>query len=247
MFHDTLAMPTAADVPLILTLILLEGVLSFDNAAVLAALTNRLPREQRRKALLYGIVGAYVFRVLAILFVAVLLRSFWLQMAGAAYLVYLAVRHFAAGEHKGGAIRKPVMIPGISAFWSTVVFVELTDVAFALDQIVVAVALTDKVAVIILAALIGILFLRISAYYIGRIMEWFPALESLAYIAVAFVGMKMVWEHFFFHIPEYVSISVTLGLIVAPPLLRYILERSQGRKPLQEPAAEEPEVFEPKK
>ncbi len=228
------------DLPVLLTLVILEGILSFDNAAVLAALTNRLPPDQRRRALLYGIVGAYFFRVLAIVFVVFLLQNIWLQLLGAAYLIWLAVHHFGAGHHREHAreSRPPPKLPLLSAFWSTVVFVELTDIAFALDQIVVAVALADNITVIVLAAMIGILFLRLAAFYIGRLMEWFPTLESLAYAAVGFVGLKMVAAfalgHYGYHIPheEAISITVTLSLIVAPPLIKYLYERITGKGPV---------------
>lgn len=231
---------TAGDLPVLLTLILLEGILSFDNAAVLAAMTNRLPREQRRKALLYGIVGAYVFRLLAIGFVFILLENIWLQLLGAAYLLYLPLNHFIKGEHgQHHTEREPYKIPGLSAFWSTVVFVELTDIAFALDQIVAAVALSDNVTVIVLAAFVGIIFLRVAAYYIGRIMEWFPALESLAYLAVGVVGLKMslhvAGEFYGFHIPyeKEVSVAITLSLIAVPPIVKLVYEKVKGEHPVE--------------
>ncbi|HLE98155.1 MAG TPA: hypothetical protein VI997_12355 [Candidatus Thermoplasmatota archaeon] len=227
------------DLPLVLTLILLEGVLSFDNAAVLAAMVLRLPSEQRRKALLYGLVGAYVFRVAAILGVSFIIANPILRVAGGLYLVWLAVRHFLHRGHAHLAGRPPIRIFGLTAFWATVVAVEITDLAFALDQVLVAVAMTDRVLLIIMASMVAIGLLRLSAFYMTRLMTWFPTLEHLAYVAVGFVGLKLLiavtgeylgrdW-----HIPTPISIAVTLSLLVAPVVVKAVLELTRRDKAAQ--------------
>jgi YkoY family integral membrane protein len=222
-----------SDIAILVTLLLLEGVLSFDNAAVLAAMVRRLPEHQRRKALLYGLVGAYGFRTLAILSVAWIIQYSWLKAVGGAYLVYLAVKHlFFAHPHSEHAEAGLMARLGISGFWGVVIAVELADIAFALDQVLVAVAMTPKVFLVIVASMIAILILRISASYMTRLMDWFPALEKLAYVAVGFVGLKLIvveaahmlgYEHF--EVPKAISIGVTLSLLVLPVLVKFLWER----------------------
>lgn len=223
-----------ADLVILGTLILLEGVLSFDNAAILAAMVRKLPAEQRRKALLYGIAGAYAFRILAILGVGFLIQYPSLKLLGGAYLLYLAVTHLLPNrnphEKSGGLLARV----GMSGFWSAVLLIEITDAAFALDQILVAVAMTDKVLLIIVASIIAILLLRISAAYMGRLMDWFPALERLAYVAVGFVGLKLVGVELMrrfvdpaFDVPKVVSVGVTLSLLVLPVVAKFLWERLQ--------------------
>lgn len=222
----------AADAAIFLTLIFLEGVLSFDNAAILAAMVRRLPPEQRRKALLYGLGGAYVFRTLAIFSVAFIIEYPVLKLIGGLYLVYLAVKHL--GFNNPHDPSKPGIMErlGVNGFWGTVVLVELADIAFALDQVLVAVAMTDKLWLIVAASLIAILFLRISASYMTRLMDWFPALEKLAYLAVGFVGLKLVavdlahrLGYVDFDIPKEISIAVTLTLLVVPVVVKFAMER----------------------
>lgn len=225
------------DVAVFLTLVLLEGVLSFDNAAVLAAMVRKLPVEQRKKALLYGLVGAYVFRTLAILGVAFIIRNPWLKVVGGVYLLYLAVNHlFLSKPHEEHAEHSLMKRFGISGFWGVVIAVELADLAFALDQVLVAVAMTDKLVLVVAASLVAILFLRISAAYMTRLMDWFPALEKLAYVAVGFVGLKLVGvelAHMLgyteFEVPKSVSIGVTLSLLVLPVIGKFLLERFRAR------------------
>src|SRR5687767_12574859 len=91
----------AQDAVIVLTLLALEAVLSFDNAAVLAAMVRKLPIQDRRKALLYGLVGAYILRIGAILGAAFLIRTPELKIVGGLYLLFLGVKHFInVASHK---------------------------------------------------------------------------------------------------------------------------------------------------
>ena len=232
------------DIPIFLTLLLLEGALSFDNAAILAAMVRKLPEHQRRKALLYGLAGAYFFRIAAILLVSFIIQNPWLKILGGVYLLYLMGKHLLdrtphAADDAPTLGKKPIF--GISPFWSVVIAVELADIAFALDQVLVAVGLFadrttggDKRLLIILASMVAILLLRISAYYISRLMDWFPQLETLAYIAVGWVGVKLIFvevAHYLgkadspvthFVESKVVSVAVTLSVIVLPVLVKAI-------------------------
>lgn len=212
------------------TLILLEGILSFDNAAVLAAMVRRLPKNQQRKALLYGLVGAYAFRVAAIFLASILIASEPLKILGGSYLIYLAIDHFV--RHTTKSDRSVRSIFGFGAFWSTVIMVELADLVFALDQIVAAVALTQEIPVIIAAACVAILALRLSATYMIRVMDWFPQLEHLAYVAVAWVGLKLLLEELFHfpHIPKSISVAVTLTILLVPILVKLVMEFLKRRR-----------------
>jgi YkoY family integral membrane protein len=234
------------DIALFLTLVALEAVLSFDNAAVLAAMVRKLPVHDRRRALLYGLGGAYVFRAAAILGAYFIIQNPWLKVVGGAYLLYLAAKHFVerspGGEEEAPAISKKRFF-GLTAFWSLVIAVELMDIAFALDQVLVAVAMTPKVVLIILASFTAIVFLRISAFYVTKLMDWFPPLESLAYVAVGFVGLKLIVTEIMhyasacgpayfchegkFEVPKEISIGITMTVIVLPVAVKAILDRTR--------------------
>ena len=117
-------------------LVLLEGLLSADNALVLAVLVLGLPRDQQRKALRYGMLGAFAFRSLATALAAYLIDVSWVKLLGAGYLLYLPYTHFFSGgsaeERRQAKPARPWL--GLAAFWATVVKVELTDIVFALDS-----------------------------------------------------------------------------------------------------------------
>jgi YkoY family integral membrane protein len=86
------------DLIIIAVLVVLEGVLSIDNALVLGLLARRLPKSLQKKALTYGLVGAFVFRLVAVGTAAWLLHWRWVKLIGGLYLLWVAVRHFAFGE-----------------------------------------------------------------------------------------------------------------------------------------------------
>lgn len=228
------------DIAVFFTLLVLEGVLAFDNAAVLAAMVRKLPEHQRRKALLYGLIGAYVFRVAAILAVVWIIRYPVLKLLGGLYLLYLAAKHLLFRRaHRTHAEYTLAQRLGLSGFWGVVISIELADLAFALDQVLVAVALTDKIELIIAASLVAILFLRLSAVFIARLMDWFPQLEQLAYVAVGFVGLKLVvvdlahrLGYADFEIPKEVTVTITLTLLVIPVLGKLAVEWFRRRRAL---------------
>ena len=122
----------AADFVTIGALIALEGLLSADNALVMAIMVLGLPRHQHQKALRYGLLGGFVFRIIATLLAVYLIRVAWVKLGGGLYLLYLTYSHFwghQEGEDRRAAPKaKPWL--GMSPFWATVVRVELVNLAF---------------------------------------------------------------------------------------------------------------------
>ncbi len=182
-----------ADVLSILTLAVLECLLSVDNTLVLAILVRTLPHAQRRRALTYGIAGAFVFRFIA-LALAGWLRGFVVfKLVGGGYLIYLAMKHmFFPPEAE---TQKSAKEAGRD-FWKVVAVVELTDIAFSVDSITTAVAMSDKLVIIWLGGIMGIVALRYAAGFFVDVLDRFPALEELAYQLVFFIGIKLTMEGF---------------------------------------------------
>ena len=177
------------------TLVLLEGLLSADNALVLAILVKHLPKDKRKKALLYGLVGAFVLRFLGILAATWIIKLWYLQGIGALYLAYLTIAHFIH-HHKTKGVHELKKKLG---FWKTVVIVEFTDLAFAIDSILVAVALSKNIWVIYTGGMLGIIAMRIAAGAFLKLLDRFPDLEHMAYALVGWISIKLfieTWESF---------------------------------------------------
>ena len=225
----------ASDFFTIALLVLLEGLLSADNALVLAILVLGLPRGDQRKALRYGIIGAFAFRILATLLAVQLIAFGWVKLVGAAYLLYLTFKHFFG--HGGTAERRSIPQAraafGLSAFWATVVKVELTDIVFAIDSILVAVAMSSKTWVIVAGGIFGIVTMRLVIGQLLTIVRRYPALVDGAFIIIAWVGVKLLIEylHVEGHIHFQVNKWMSFGLIVLIFLASYLYARRQGPVP----------------
>ena len=222
----------AGDLVTIALLVALEGLLSADNAMVLAVLVLGLPKTEQRKALRYGIVGAFIFRIIATLAAAYLIRLGWVKLAGASYLLYLVYSHFFLSDaetRRTPPKAKPAM--GLSAFWATVVKVEFTDIVFAIDSILVAVAMSPKKWVIITGGLLGILMMRLVIGKLLALIERYPHLVDGAFIIIFWVGFKLLLEFLHtigivhFEIPNWLS----LGLIVVIFVASFLYARRHAR------------------
>jgi uncharacterized protein (TIGR02611 family) len=175
------------------TLILLEGILSVDNALAMALQVKALAPSLQRRALLYGMWGALLFRGLAIVGARWLLSVWWLQIAGAVYLLYLAIAHFALRrvthqfDGSEGSSR---------GFWVTVAMVELTDAAFALDSTLVAVGISDQLWVVLSGVALGIVAVRYAAILFVKLLELCPEIEELGFVLVGWVAIRLMREGF---------------------------------------------------
>ncbi len=184
---------TFADLFVILMLVVLEGLLSLDNALVLAVQVKHLPKHQQGRALTWGMYGAVAFRILALVFVSYLMQIAWLKACGAAYLLVLAWRGLSATKSNSYDAK-----PGLAGFgfWQTVVLVEFTDIVFSIDSIMTAVGMSTKHAVVFIGGFLGIVMMRFAATIFVRLMNLFPRLERTAYWLVAVVGGKLMLELF---------------------------------------------------
>ena len=237
----------ASDFVTVGLLVVLEGLLSADNAIVLAILVLGLPLRQRKKALRYGIVGAFAFRVVAIMTAAHMMRLGWVKLFGAIYLLYLAYGHFfsTADATERRKIKPAQAWLGMTAFWATVVKVELTDIVFAVDSIVVAVAMSPKLWVVITGGILGVVAMRLVIGQFVAIVQRYPALVDGAFVIIAWVGVKLILEYgharhwIQFEIPTWFSLGLIVVIFTAAFLIARRVERLAGphTHPLEDKAA----------
>jgi YkoY family integral membrane protein len=234
------ALPSAGEwieaIPIILSLIVIEGLLSVDNALAIAAMANHLPEEQKKKALRWGIIGAYAFRGLAMAGAAFIISNPWLKIIGAAYLVYLMCAHFTkAAEDEDKDATGAAHLAG-RGFWATVASIELMDLSLSVDNVVAAVAMSPKLWIVCLGVFIGILALRFVAGYCLKLLEKYPILEHTAFLLIGYVGAILVVEMVSIHLGHPIHIGafrkfIGIVLITAATILysrRPALQRTAG-------------------
>ncbi|KQX45346.1 MULTISPECIES: TerC family protein [unclassified Paenibacillus] len=201
------------------TLVILEGLLSADNALVLAVMVKHLPKEQQKKALFYGLLGAYIFRFIAIGVGTFLVQITWIKVLGGAYLLWIAISNlfFKKKEEEGEVKNK-----GLS-FWRTVLAVEVMDIAFSVDSVLAAFGVSDKVWVLFLGGIIGVLMMRGVAQVFLKLIDKIPELEKAAFILIIIIGLKMIAGAFGVHISHVLFFStliVIFGGTIVLSLLR---------------------------
>lgn len=223
----------------VLNLILIESLLSLDNATVLAIMVRPLREDQRDKALKYGIIGAYVFRGFALVFAAYIIKIWWLKPLGGLYLLYMVYDWWKGKQEKyeeevheveKSAFHR-ILESYLGVFWTTVLMVELMDIAFSIDNVFAAVAFTPNILLVVIGVFIGILSMRFIAQYFNKLMNQFPFLETSAFIVIFILGLKLtfsIFEHFYpeFSITKAMSshtaetvLSLLTALIFFVPLL----------------------------
>jgi YkoY family integral membrane protein len=197
-----------------LNIFLLEVILSIDNAAVLATMVKRLPEHQQKKALTYGLLGAYIFRGLALLFASLLIKVLWLKVIGGLYLMYLAYKSLFTQNHGDGVKVK------IVSFWGTIVMVELMDLVFSIDNVFAAVAFTDNLYLIWGGVFVGIIAMRFAAGGFIKLLEEIPILEKIAYGVIGILGIRLVLSYWLkdlnTEVIDLLFSLVTLSAFIAP-------------------------------
>jgi YkoY family integral membrane protein len=192
----------------LLILVALEGLLAADNALVLAIMVKHLSVDERKKALFYGLAGAFVFRFASLFIISYLVDVWQVQAIGALYLIFMAANHLFRKVVNGKAKEKDEKISQMgSRFWVTVFKVELADIAFAVDSILAAVAMAvvlpetplptiggldgGKFLVIFAGGIIGLVIMRFAANQFVKLLEKRPGLEIAAFAIVGWVGVKL--------------------------------------------------------
>ncbi|MEH1925507.1 TerC family protein [Nostoc sp.] len=183
-FHFSVEAPIV-----LLILIFLEAVLSADNAIALAAIAQGLEdKELERKALNFGLVVAYVLRITLIL-TATWVQQFWqFELLGAAYLLWLVFQHFASqqseDDHHHG--------PRFNSLLQAIPVIAFTDLAFSLDSVTTAIAVSQERWLVLTGATIGIIALRFMAGLFIRWLDEYENLEDAGYVTVALVGLRLL-------------------------------------------------------
>jgi YkoY family integral membrane protein len=225
-----------ADFITISALVALEGLLSADNALVMAIMVLGLPRSQHQKALRYGLVGGFAMRFAATLLAVYLLRVVWVKLAGGLYLLYLTYSHFFGlkeGEDRRAAPKAKPML-GLSPLWSTIVRVELVNLAFSIDSILVAVAMSPKIWVIMTGGILGIVALRLVVGQLIVLVERYPALVDGAFLIIAWIGLKLALDYA--HVAHQIGVEIpqwfSLLLIFVIFTAAFVNARMQGPVPV---------------
>ena len=191
----------------LLILIGLEGILSADNALVIAVIAKHLPDNQKKRAINYGIWGAFIFRFASIFLISFLANVWQVQAVGAAYLIYISARHMYKTYVSKDEQTKDQPEEKQAGFWPTVLKIGVADIAFAIDSVLAAVALAvtlpetplpqfggldgGQFAIIVAGTIAGLILIKFAANWFVKLLDKRPGLETVAFLIVGWVGVKL--------------------------------------------------------
>ena len=215
---------------IIANILLVEILLSIDNASVLSLMVKHLPKDQQSKALKYWILWAYFFRWLCLVLVSYLLKFTFLKLLWGLYLIYLTYDFF-----KDKWIEKEIEKESKKlSFWKTVIMIEIIDLTFSLDNIFAVVAMTPNIYLIITWVFIWILAMRFIANIFIQLMDKYPWLEKAAFIVIWFLGFKLCLSYLItfssnlhliemvnWHISDLLSSIITITIFLFPIIKKY--------------------------
>lgn len=201
---------STSDLAVVVSIVVMEGLLSVDNALVNASLAAKLPREKQRRALCLGIGAGALMRLAALFAASFIVRYPAVKLIGAGYLVGLAVQHLCYTKHGGnGAAKK-----GGEDFRGVVVNIMLADLAFSLDNVVAAVGMSPKFPIVVTGVAAGIIVMLFATQIVAMLMRRYPLLERTAYAIVGFVGATIIAGHFGREMPEETRLLIIIGAVI---------------------------------
>jgi tellurite resistance protein TerC len=221
---------------IIVQLIFFQVILSIDNAAVLGSLVAFLPDDrpvywpkalqkvgdwlhpalgnQRTAALRVGLIGAYLAQGLMLFLATEISQTPWIKVLGAFYLVWLAFDNLSAEKKEEGEEDAIAQQAKQKGFWSIVLTVEISDIVFSLDNVVTAVAISDRFWLVVVGVFIGILLMRVAAGWFSYWVDREPILKTAAYVLIMVIGLEILAGEFGdFTMNSWLRLGISLVII----------------------------------
>ncbi len=173
----------------VISITIIEILLSVDNALVNATIAESLPEAQRKRALRIGIILGAVFRVLALFVAAYIIQNDWIKIVGGLYLLYLTIEHLGKEvDESGKEVKKHTS-------YKRVIFeIALADIVFSLDNVISAVSFSDNLALVILGVGVGVVSMLFATPIISKLIHKYKGLSTAAYVIVGLIGLALIIE-----------------------------------------------------
>lgn len=185
---------TAAGFLALVNIIIIDIVMSGDNAIVIGMATKNLPEHLRKKAIMVWIVLATLLRIVFALFATVLLQISWLRFAGWVLLLYVVWKFYkelrTGGDHHDDSVSwKVKQISFASAIWTLVI----ADVSMSLDNVLaVAGASHGNIVTLGIWLVVSILLMAFASNYIAKKLNDFPIIQWVGLLVILFVAIEML-------------------------------------------------------
>ncbi len=228
----------STELPIIISIMIIDGILSVDNAMVNAAIAKDLPPNEQRKAIIFGLAAGAVLRVIALLFVGVILAFPELKVLGAMYLGWLCAKYFFFhGEEEEAA--KPAQ----AQLRSAIIAIGLADIAFSVDNVVASVGMSDYISVVIIGVLSSVVVMMFATQIVLVLLKRYPTLEHAAFVLIGLIAVKILVEDAHpllakygvggvpeIEVPSIVMFGVTVAIVLGVVVYEELKRAGEKRK-----------------
>jgi YkoY family integral membrane protein len=196
-------------VSVIISLCIIEVLLSVDNALVNAALAEALPQEERKRAIRIGIALGAIFRILALFIIAFIIQNVWLKVLGALYLIYLAVAHLGrVVDEEGHAV------PPAKTFKAVVFQIVIADIVFSMDNLISAVSFSSNTVLVVFGVLVGVTGMLFITPILSGLIHRYKGMPQAAYTIVGLIGVSLLVETMsHIHIDEVLKFITIIAIV----------------------------------
>jgi YkoY family integral membrane protein len=228
----------STELPIIFSIIILDGILSVDNAMVNAAIAKDLPPRQQRFAIIFGLAAGAVLRVVALLAVGLILKFPELKLLGALYLGYLCVNHFFLKKEEHGSQK-----PSKARFRDAVIAIGLADIAFSVDNVVASVGMSQYISVVIIGVLSSVIVMMFATQIVLVLLKRYPSLEHAAFALIGLIAVSIVVEDLHalmakyhlgefpeFEVPSLVKFGTTIAIVLGVVIYEEVKRADEKRK-----------------
>ncbi len=214
--------------PILFSLFIIEILLSIDNALVNATIAEKLPEDERKKAIRIGIILGAGFRLVALFFASIIIKNLWLKVLGGLYLIYLAMSHLGRKVNEEGHV-----VPDHKDTFRGVIWqIAFADIVFSIDNVISAVSFSSKIGIVILGVFIGMVSMLFITPILSKLVHHYKGIPQAAYVIVGFVGATLILETLLdFHISESSKFIVILSVV----LFTVMYEHSQALRNFSTP------------
>ncbi|WP_185877314.1 TerC family protein [Blattabacterium cuenoti] len=207
-------------------LFIVESILSIDNAVVLSSIIMNLDNnEDRNKAIKYGTISAYLFRILCLLFTSILINMKWVKIIAGIYLIFTGINYYI-NKFKNKIIKNNKINTKNNSLWKIILYVELIDLSFSIDNVFASIAISKNLLLLFISILTSILSIRLSTKFFIKLVEKIPKLNNFIYMIIIILGVRLIINFFYEKnfiynkFIEYIS-NVLMSLILIIPIIKY--------------------------
>ncbi len=211
----------------LVTLTLLEIVLGIDNIVFISILVGRLPEAQRQRARVIGLGLAMGMRIVLLLLITVIMRlqatlfivlgveisgRDLILLGGGLFLIAKATLEIHEALEGAEPHQHEAKAAGFAA---TIVQIGVIDIVFSLDSVITAVGMAERIEVMVIAVMLAIGVMMLSARAIGDFVDNHPTVKMLALSFLVLIGVALIGEGIELHIPKgYIYFAMAFSIVV---------------------------------